>query len=328
MYYLHDGHGSVIRLTDESGDIQENYHYDAFGNEQRPSGSSTNPFRYCGEYFDKETGNLYLRARYYNSSNGRFTTEDPAFDGLNWYVYCSNDPVNFLDFSGLEQLVVSGSETDSDSRFKYNFIEPAIKKIQELKENAGDEQVTWAISTAGYSEKDLKRFQEIADEYGVTLVKFDSAAELQNYINSKSTDQWNLSKDRTNDKITKFTVFSHGVKGKVTLGLGQPNSNTLDLDKNWIGGVFGEAFNNPNSAFYSCNTGTGGDDSFAQAWVNQVGGRTWAVADGKTDYANMNQGESWLDKLNRAVNGFNTYGSRNYPTAGKAPAKFKNFYRK
>ncbi len=34
------------------------------------------PFRYCGEYWDKESGSYYLRARYYDPSVGRFTQED------------------------------------------------------------------------------------------------------------------------------------------------------------------------------------------------------------------------------------------------------------
>ena len=108
MYYLMDGHGSVIRLTSRETKKMEIFHYDAFGNEQQLNENNTNPFRYCGQYFDKETGNLYLRARYYNSSNGRFTTEDPAFDGLNWYVYCNNNPINSVDPTGLWVLVISG----------------------------------------------------------------------------------------------------------------------------------------------------------------------------------------------------------------------------
>ena len=31
----------------------------------------------------------------------RFTQEDPAKDGLNWYAYCGNNPVNFVDPWGL-----------------------------------------------------------------------------------------------------------------------------------------------------------------------------------------------------------------------------------
>ncbi len=65
-----------------------------------------NPFRYCGEYFDKETGTIYLRARYYNPAIGRFITEDSYLGesndplSLNLYTYCSSNPINFWDPTG------------------------------------------------------------------------------------------------------------------------------------------------------------------------------------------------------------------------------------
>ena len=63
--------------------------------------ADTNPFRYCGEYFDEETGFVYLRARYYSPDIGRFVSEDPIKDGNNWYVYCGNNPLCFLDSTGM-----------------------------------------------------------------------------------------------------------------------------------------------------------------------------------------------------------------------------------
>lgn len=63
--------------------------------------ADTNPFRYCGEYFDEETGFVYLRARYYSPDIGRFVSEDPIKDGNNWYVYCGNNPLCFLDPTGM-----------------------------------------------------------------------------------------------------------------------------------------------------------------------------------------------------------------------------------
>ena len=56
--------------------MTKTYDYDAFGVEQSPSATDTNPYRYCGEYYDTETGTYYLRARYYSPSIGRFTQED------------------------------------------------------------------------------------------------------------------------------------------------------------------------------------------------------------------------------------------------------------
>ena len=76
------------------------YTYDAFGN-QTEEAEDVNPFRYAGEYWDSESGLIYLRARYYDSGVGAFTSEDPARDGLNWYVYANNNAINFFDPFGL-----------------------------------------------------------------------------------------------------------------------------------------------------------------------------------------------------------------------------------
>ena len=64
----------------------------------------TNPFRYTGREFDTETSLYFNRARYYTPDSGRFLSEDPAgfFGGFNFYGYVKNDPVNFLDPSGLK----------------------------------------------------------------------------------------------------------------------------------------------------------------------------------------------------------------------------------
>ena len=95
------GHGNITSLTDSSGTVVKSYTYDAFGVEESIDSSDTNPFRYCGEYYDSEIEQIYLRARYYDPSLGRFTQSDPARDGVNWYVYCSNNPLAFIDPLGL-----------------------------------------------------------------------------------------------------------------------------------------------------------------------------------------------------------------------------------
>ena len=53
-----------------------------------------------GHYSDDETGLVYMRARYYDPNIGRFTSEDPAAQGKNWFVYCGDNPVNRVDASG------------------------------------------------------------------------------------------------------------------------------------------------------------------------------------------------------------------------------------
>ncbi|MGI6668769.1 MAG: RHS repeat-associated core domain-containing protein [Acetivibrionales bacterium] len=110
-YYLYNGHGDVIQLTDISGNVIKNYDYDAFGNELNIDNMDTNPFRYCGEYFDKETGTIYLRARYYDPATSRMLTEDSYWGdirdplSLNLYTYCKNNPILYFDPSGHDAVL-------------------------------------------------------------------------------------------------------------------------------------------------------------------------------------------------------------------------------
>jgi len=101
-YYLYNVHGDVVQLTNSSGTVTKTYNYDAFGVEKNPDNNDANPFRYCGEYFDVETGTYYLRARYYNPTVGRFLAEYPIRDGLNYYTYCNGDPIQYIDPEGME----------------------------------------------------------------------------------------------------------------------------------------------------------------------------------------------------------------------------------
>ena len=54
QFYLYNGHGDVVQLTDTSGNVvnDHTYDYDAFGVERDIQENDQNPFRYCGEYFD------------------------------------------------------------------------------------------------------------------------------------------------------------------------------------------------------------------------------------------------------------------------------------
>ena len=109
-YYVTDPHGNVVQLTDESGKVTKTYEYDSFGNEVNPDRKDDNPFRYCGEYYDKETEEIYLRARYYQPAVGRFLTRDTYTgeedepESLHLYTYCENDGVNAVDPSGHDAM--------------------------------------------------------------------------------------------------------------------------------------------------------------------------------------------------------------------------------
>ncbi len=109
VYYRTNVHGDVKELVNVFGESLERYDYNAYGAEdedynpfRRMFGKKNvhNPFRYTGEYTDSETGLVYLRNRMYDPETGRFISEDPIRDGLNWYAYCEGNPVMFIDPSG------------------------------------------------------------------------------------------------------------------------------------------------------------------------------------------------------------------------------------
>jgi RHS repeat-associated protein len=105
-YELPDGLSSVRQLADSQGYLVQRYDYGPFGEMLASEGKRANSLRYTGEQWDNDVGLLYLRARWYDPSVGRFTTRDPVpgLAGLpqtqNPYVYVNNNPINLTDPSG------------------------------------------------------------------------------------------------------------------------------------------------------------------------------------------------------------------------------------
>ncbi|MDE5974520.1 MAG: glycohydrolase toxin TNT-related protein, partial [Eubacterium sp.] len=96
----------VAGLTGSNSGSMITYRYDAYGNTTKSNNTLNNPYQYNAEYTDSSTGLQYLRARYYDSSQGRFTTKDTLLGSiekpitLNLYTYCGNNPLNYIDPSG------------------------------------------------------------------------------------------------------------------------------------------------------------------------------------------------------------------------------------
>ena len=104
--YYHVNHqGSVMAMTDGSGNVTQRIGYDEYGNGSPLTGEQ---FGYAARRYDPETGLYYYRARYYAPAIGRFLQVDPVGykDNLNLYTYVGNDPLDKLDPSG--QNVAAG----------------------------------------------------------------------------------------------------------------------------------------------------------------------------------------------------------------------------
>jgi RHS repeat-associated protein len=170
VYYYHfDGLGSVVALTDDSGDTVELYEYSVFGQVAASDSNNPNPFLFTGREFDKETGLYYYRARYYNPYIGRFLQTDPARDGINLYAYCRNRPLCRVDPLGLRNIYYRGCwPTGTANAEKYVRCGPQTIDISFFDaEDLGSkifgpngEQTGWTVNGAG--------FRECADDFIVT----------------------------------------------------------------------------------------------------------------------------------------------------------------
>ncbi|MDZ4852594.1 MAG: RHS repeat-associated core domain-containing protein [Pirellulaceae bacterium] len=107
QWHLADHLGTIHDLVNNSGQVVNHLKYDSYGNviaESHPE--VTTRYRFTGREFDKETGQMYFRARYYDMQTGRFIAQDPVgFEAgnANFYAYVSNHPTRSRDPDGLEE---------------------------------------------------------------------------------------------------------------------------------------------------------------------------------------------------------------------------------
>ena len=77
-WYLTDRLGSVRVLTNNSGAVLDEIDYDAYGNIlSQTDSSASDRYMWTGQQYDSVTGLQYNRARCYDPTTGRWTTEDP-----------------------------------------------------------------------------------------------------------------------------------------------------------------------------------------------------------------------------------------------------------
>ena len=109
QYYLYnkDIQGSTSSLVKEDGSADATYQYTDFGETTiQGDDQAKNEVCYTGGIYDQSTGLYYLNARYYNPEDGRFMTEDSYRGEImnpetgHLYVYCANNPMNYVDPSG------------------------------------------------------------------------------------------------------------------------------------------------------------------------------------------------------------------------------------
>ncbi len=103
-YFLGDALGSVRQLTNSNGAVTYASTYDPYGVTTQTYGASQTAYGYTNEYTSQ--GLVYLRARMYSPSIGRFLTRD-TWEGnsespmsFNRWMYVADSPITFSDPTG------------------------------------------------------------------------------------------------------------------------------------------------------------------------------------------------------------------------------------
>jgi RHS repeat-associated protein len=212
-----DGNGNVLAYLDgDDGEVMSRYEYDPFGRtvvaesvaRYSKTGTAAGrrvaveapPFRFSTKYQDRETGLVCYGFRYYAPEWGRWLSRDPIGErgGMNLYGMVGNDPVNFIDYLGLDTYILLYYSRSDQQAFK----QAAETQKRELE----------ASSTFN------KACDKVIIKGALTSQEFETA--------------WNQAKTETtgndpNLKVKEVRVFSHSGPGELHFKGGSLNSQQI-----------------------------------------------------------------------------------------------------
>ena len=97
---INNAKGTPVLIVDEQNNAISKINLGEWGNVGDKTTGPRQEINYTGKKLDIPTRLYYFNQRYYDPEIGRFVNEDPAGQGINPYVYCSNNPLIYTDPDG------------------------------------------------------------------------------------------------------------------------------------------------------------------------------------------------------------------------------------
>ncbi len=211
---IHADHltGSNV-VTDSNQAVDELTDYYAFGTIRidEQNGSHAEKRKFTGHEYDEDSGLSYMGARYYNSSLGRFLSQDPAFLDItdaqkieadtqssyieylgnpqtqNSYSYVYNNPLKYKDINGKAGIPpwVLWTGTKIAANLGWNFVKTEAQKQSNEFNNfvnnptaqmvAGGLMIVGSVAEGGIgTEEGVAKFQEAAPKVAEGAAKYTS----------------------------------------------------------------------------------------------------------------------------------------------------------
>lgn len=126
-YYLADQLGTARMVVSPTGTIEEDSDFYPFGGERAYVDTLSNQqYKFTGKERDSESGADYFGARYYLNVLGRWGSPDPLLSSgtpdspqtWNRYSYVLNNPLSFIDPTGLWEWDASAGGTQTDAQLE------------------------------------------------------------------------------------------------------------------------------------------------------------------------------------------------------------------
>ena len=254
--YVYDGRGSV------AAEVSYNNAWYTFGGglarknvvskSYSPFGEllteQTSGFGYNGEYYNAATGMIYLRARFYEPEMNRFSQKDTLRGsildpvGLNRYLYCQSDPVNFADVDGHRMVnvnVADGGGSFRSSQTYKNYLAEGQRLVNEAQQAVRQAEAAWheaeAYAPGSQAARDAmnawKQAKSAASRASSALSSLRSAGSLSS-ASSCIANIRSAAGSARNAVSTALTCADRAARNNssVTTSLGRANTGSPEVD--------------------------------------------------------------------------------------------------